>query len=209
MRGLRALIACFAVGFGGGVQAEGVAGEFDYWVMALSWQPSWCANDGAGSDQCERPAGWTLHGLWPQYERGWPSYCPTAKRPPTRSETGAMADIMGSGGLAWHQWRKHGVCSGLDGADYLDLSREMYGRVVRPELLRQLRQEVQLPAHVIEEAFLADNPQLEPDGITITCKAGRIAEARICFSRDLEPVLCAADVVRDCTANDALFAPIE
>ena len=98
--------------------AEGErAGDFDYYVLALSWTPSWCALEGdeRNSPQCDpgQGYGFTLHGLWPQYEEGWPSFCPTSERPATRGETGAMVDIMGSSGLAWHQWRKHGTCTGL------------------------------------------------------------------------------------------------
>ncbi|MFQ6551349.1 ribonuclease T2 family protein [Aestuariibius insulae] len=189
--------------------AEDVAGEFDYWVLALSWQPSWCAREGEGSDQCERPAGWTLHGLWPQYDRGWPSNCRTPHMAPTRSMTADMTDIMGSSGLAWHQWRKHGTCSGLTAGDYFALSRIAYEQVERPALLRQLKTAVTLPASVIEGAFLEENPTLSADGLTITCKSGRIAEARICLSRKMEPIQCGPDVRRDCDLTDALFEPIQ
>jgi ribonuclease T2 len=188
------------------------SGEFDYYVMSLSWSPTWCALEGDArqSPQCDSDAdfGWVLHGLWPQYHRGWPSYCPTVERNPSRSMTNDMADIMGTSGLAWHQWNKHGVCSGLTAAQYYDLSRKAYGTVVRPEIFRRLEKTVKLPASVVEEAFLKANPQLEPDMITITCKDGRIQEARICLSKSLEPVPCGRDVVRDCTARDALFDPI-
>ena len=188
------------------------AGAFDYYVLSLSWSPTWCAIEGDArqSPQCEADAdfGWVLHGLWPQYHRGWPSYCPTVERIPSRGMTEAMADIMGTSGLAWHQWNKHGVCSGLSAAQYYDLSRKAYGTVVRPEIFRRLDKAVKLPASVVEEAFLKANPQLEPDMITITCKDGRIQEARICLSKTLDPVPCGRDVVRDCTARDALFDPI-
>ena len=149
-----------------------------------------------------------LHGLWPQYHRGWPSFCPTTERNPSRAMTRDMADIMGTSGLAWHQWNKHGVCSGLSAPAYYDLSREAYAKVTRPEIFRKLDKAVKLPASVVEEAFLKANPQLEPDMITITCKDGRIQEARICLSKSLDPVPCGRDVVRDCTATDALFDPI-
>lgn len=188
------------------------SGEFDYYVLSLSWSPTWCALEGDArrSPQCDSDAdfGWVLHGLWPQYHRGWPSYCPTVERNPSRSMTNEMADIMGTSGLAWHQWNKHGVCSGLSAQNYYDLSRKAYGTVVRPEVFRRLEKAVKLPASVVEEAFLKANPQLEPDMITITCKDGRIQEARICLSKSLEPVPCGRDVVRDCTATDALFDPI-
>lgn len=197
----------------GMARAEGEpAGAFDYYVLALSWTPSWCAieGDARGSGQCDpgQGYGFTLHGLWPQYEDGWPSFCPTTERMPSRAMTGAMVDIMGSSGLAWHQWRKHGVCSGLSAAEYFDLSREAYARVTRPELLRRLTREVRLPARVIEEAFLEANPGLEPDMLTVTCRAGRVQEVRLCLTRALEPRVCGADVVRDCTLEAAIFSPM-
>ncbi|WP_224824852.1 ribonuclease T2 [Cognatishimia sp. MH4019] len=188
------------------------AGVFDYYVMALSWSPTWCAleGDARGSDQCaaRHDHGWTLHGLWPQFHRGWPSYCRTAQRSPSRGQTGAMADIMGSGGLAWHQWKKHGVCSGLSAEAYYELSRDAYGSIARPSVFRKLENAVKVPASVVEEAFLEVNPALEPDMITITCRQGRIQEARICLSKDLTPVPCGQDVIRDCQMSDALLDPV-
>ena len=198
---------------GGAVSAKGEkAGAFDYYVLALSWSPTWCALEGEArqSPQCDADAdfGWVMHGLWPQFHRGWPSYCRSSVRPPSRAMSAAMADIMGSPGLAWYQWKKHGVCSGLEAQDYYTHARRAYEAVTRPAVFRNLGKEVSLPASVVEEAFLKENPQLEPDMITITCKAGRIQEARICLSKSLEPVPCGRDVVRDCSMTDALFAPI-
>ena len=191
---------------------EDKAGQFDYYVMALSWSPNWCEleGDAKGSDQCaaRHDHGWILHGLWPQYHRGFPSYCRTSERAPSRGQTNAMADIMGTGGLAWHQWKKHGVCSGLSSAEYYELSRKAYASVQRPEVFRKLTKDIKLPASVVEDAWLKANPQLEADGITITCRQGHIQEARVCLSRDLEPVPCGQDVVRDCRMKDAVFTPV-
>lgn len=194
------------------LSAEGEkAGAFDYYVLALSWSPNWCALEGEakGSEQCDRPIGWNLHGLWPQFHRGYPSYCQTAQRAPSRAMTGDMVDIMGSSGLAWHQWKKHGTCTGLSAPAYFALSREAWGKVVRPPVFRKLDKVVKLPASVVEEAFLQANPGFEADGVTVTCRDGHIQEVRICFSRDLQPVPCGQDVVRDCKMQDAVFAPVE
>jgi len=197
----------------GAARAEGNRpGVFDYYVLALSWSPSWCAIEGAarGSPQCDdsRNHGWVLHGLWPQYHRGWPAHCHTPERPPSRAMTADMADIMGTPGLAWYQWKKHGRCSGLSAPAYFALSREAYEAVNRPDVFRKLKDPVKLPARVIEEAFLKANPGWEPDMLTITCRQGRIQEARLCLSRDLRPVPCGRDTVRDCAMTDALFDPI-
>ena len=186
-----------------------VAGEFDYYVMALSWSPNWCAleGDARGSDQCDtrHDHSFTLHGLWPQHERGWPAHCRTPERDPSRADTAAMADIMGTGGLAWYQWKKHGRCSGLSSDAYFALSRKAYQAIEIPQVFQQLDLDIALPAQVVEEAFLDANPGMSGDMITITCKQGRIQEARICLTKDLELRSCSASVARDCTLTDALM----
>tara|TARA_R100001369_G_scaffold40225_1_gene66296 strand:- start:196 stop:570 length:375 start_codon:yes stop_codon:yes gene_type:complete len=122
--------------------------------------------------------------------------------------TAGMADIMGAPGLAWHQWKKHGTCSGLSPEDYFALARRAYAQINRPEVFRTLDRPVKLPARVVEEAFLEVNPGWERDMLTITCRAGRIQEARLCLTKSLEPVPCGRDVVRDCAMRDALLDPV-
>ncbi|PIE15073.1 MAG: ribonuclease T [Rhodobacterales bacterium] len=196
----------------GGVARADKAGAFDYYILSLSWSPNWCATTGDAqrSTQCDRrhQFGWVLHGLWPQYERGHPSYCHTAMRPPSRGETRAMADIMGTGGLAWHQWKKHGSCSGLSAQQYFATARRAYNAVKRPPVLRKLDQAVKLRPSVIEQAFLQSNPGWQADMLTITCKRGYIQEVRLCLTKDLKPRKCGADAVRDCRLHGALFQPI-
>ena len=197
----------------GSLRADGEkAGEFDYYVLALSWTPTWCAleGDARGSEQCDasKDFGWTLHGLWPQFHQGWPSFCRTSARHPSRSMTNGMSDIMGTSGLAWHQWKKHGTCSGLSASDYYALSREAYRTINRPALFRKLKDPVKVPAKVIEEAFLKENTHLKANQLTITCKKGRIQEARVCLSKELEPVPCGRDTIKDCSMKNALFDPV-
>lgn len=206
-------LLCLCIGIAAPLAAENDrAGAFDYYVLSLSWSPNWCATEGdaRNSPQCDasQDFGWVLHGLWPQYHRGWPSHCLTTWPQPSRAMTRDMADIMGTSGLAWYQWKKHGSCSGLSPADYYALSRRAYEMVNRPAVFRQLDKPVRLPAKVVEQAFLEANPGWEPDMLTITCKEGRIQEARLCLSRDLQPVPCGRDVVRDCRMPNALFDPV-
>lgn len=188
------------------------AGDFDYYVLSLSWTPTWCAQtgDGRNAPQCDagQGFGFTLHGLWPQYEQGWPSYCRTSARDPSRHQTAAMADITGSGGLAWHEWKAHGRCSGLSAVEYFKAARTAYGAVIRPQILRQIDTEMSLPASVIEAAFLEANPDMEPDQITVTCKSNQIQEVRICLTKDLALRDCAPDTRRDCTSRNAGFSPL-
>ena len=211
MRVLSILVSCLFCASFATAQTHR-AGAFDYYVMALSWSPNWCAieGDAKGSPQCDprEDYGWVLHGLWPQYHRGWPEFCNTAERNPPRWMTEQMVDIMGTSGLAWYQWKKHGRCSGLSGEDYYALSRRAYDSIVRPPVFRRLDTSVKLPASVVEDAFLKANPQLEPDMLTITCRDGFIQEARVCLAKDLSPVPCGRDVIRDCTLDSARFDPV-
>jgi ribonuclease T2 len=205
-------VACFAAVLATTPLHADEAGDFDYYVMALSWSPNWCALEGDDrqSPQCDAAAdfGWVLHGLWPQYETGWPQDCFSSHAAPSRRMTEGMADIMGTSGLAWYQWNKHGACSGLPPADYYALARLAFDSISRPSVFLGLRNQIALPASLVEEAFIAENPALDPPEITITCRDGYIQEARICLTRDLEPRRCGADVIRDCTLEDALFDPV-
>lgn len=188
------------------------AGDFDYYVMSLSWSSAWCELEGDARDdpQCDIGRGLTfvLHGLWPQYENGWPQYCRTGQRDPARSETAAMADIMGGAGLAFYQWKKHGRCAGLSSADYFATARRAYGSVTIPPVFAKMSKTLKVPASVIEGAFLESNPGLKPDQITITCKDGYIQEVRLCLTPDLTPRRCGDDTIRDCRLQDAVLEAV-
>ena len=194
------------------IAGENKAGDFDYYVLALSWNASWCAEagDDRGADQChpKHDHGFLVHGLWPQYEDGWPSYCRTTYRDPSRRQTKAMSDVMGSGGSAWHQWKKHGRCSGISSDRYFDLVREAYAKIERPSILRKVDKTLRIDPTVIEEAYLQSNNAMKASGITVTCKQGRIQEVRICLTKDLQFRSCGRDVSRDCTLSGAIFPPM-
>ncbi|WP_323716625.1 ribonuclease T2 [Paracoccus aminovorans] len=191
--------------------AQDVTGRFDYYVLSLSWSPGWCRAEGDASSaaQCDagKRIGFVVHGLWPQYERGWPEDCPATASDPSRRDSRAMADLMGSPGLAWYQWKKHGRCSGLSGSDYFLLTREAARAIAIPDPLRRLDRDVTLSAKVIEDAFIAANPKLTRDGITVTCRNRALQEVRICLTRDLKPRTCAPDARRDCSGSFLMPAP--
>src|SRR5450631_4308767 len=75
---------------------QNAPGEFDFYVLSLSWSPSFCeeaserGNSGRSQQvQCGgRPYSFVVHGLWPQYERGFPDYC---VRPSPRLDRNIMS----------------------------------------------------------------------------------------------------------------------
>ena len=160
---------------------------FDFYVLSLSWSPSYCQAEGdqANRQQCSRrdPLGFVVHGLWPQFERGYPEFCKSSE--PERVPDPLVDDIrdlIPSAGLIGHQWRKHGSCTGLSQQDYFEVTRAARDRVVIPESIDGDPQPVS--PKTIEDALSAANPGLEATEMAVSCKSGLIREVRICLSKD-------------------------
>jgi ribonuclease T2 len=188
---------------------ERIQGPFDHFILALTWMPSFCALEGAGRDdrRCAPGAdhGWLVHGLWPQHPGGrWPEYCPTEHRDPSRRETAAQVALYGAPGPAWHQWTKHGRCTGLDPEDYYALTAEAVAQLALPPLGSDTT--VTLPPDAVEAAFIASNPGLTGEMMIATCRRGMIVELRLCLTRGLEPRPCDAEMAeRACPLEAARF----
>jgi ribonuclease T2 len=172
------------------------ADDFDFYVLSLSWSPSWCAsNDRDGSTpQCDGRRAYTFiaHGLWPQNERGWPEYCSSSEPervPQALART--LYDIIPSAGLAGHEWRKHGTCSGLTQRVYFDTLKAAYRKVRLPPAIFDGRIQRRLAVDDIEALFSRANPGLKPDGIAVGCEGGRLSEIRICMTKSLTFRACA------------------
>jgi ribonuclease T2 len=182
-----------------GASDANTAGNFDYYSLVLSWSPTHCASpEGQDDDtQCARRDGrryaFILHGLWPQYVRGYPEDCPTRTRPYVpQSIIDDMLDIMPSKRLIIHEYRKHGTCSGLSPEGYFQTARRLYGTLKMPERFRNPTDEQFLdPSDVIRD-FVAANSRLRPDMIAVGCggPGSRFREVRICFSKTGEPTSC-------------------
>ncbi len=158
------------------------------------------------------PRAFVLHGLWPQYEKGWPENCRTATKPWIPSEViGEMRDIMPSKSLVIHEYRTHGTCSGLDPEHYFSVARQLYQRISVPPQFGTTGSELHLPAEQIEREFLATNPWLTPDMISVSCRKGNLLDIRVCFGRDLAPRSCGTneDQGRLCRASEIAVPPVE
>ncbi len=183
---------------------------FDYYVLALSWSPSFCEDSGnRSSNQCNgsRDYGFVAHGLWPQNETGWPEFCDVRARVPDRT-VDKMLPIMPAKGLIFHQWKKHGTCSGLDPQEYFEVTKAAYDSVVIPQELRRLDRTLTIDPKVIEAAFIEVNPDLDADEIVINCSKNRLREIKVCFDKSLTPRQCGRDVARECRSNSIRMPPV-
>jgi len=190
-------------------QGRGRPGDFDLWVLSLSWSPSYCEATGKarGDVQCARPFSFVVHGLWPQYNRGYPSDCAATSAPPSRDQVRAMLDIMPSPGLIAHEWRKHGTCSGLSGEAYLRIIRKLFEKIRIPDEYKDTVEPRMVSTREVEAAFVAANKGLDGDEITVQCDSRRLQEVRICLKKDLSAFTSCGEGERRACRLDRLYMP--
>lgn len=198
--------------FAQGERRGGPAGEFDFYVLALSWSPGFCetAANGRSSDQCDTGSnlGFVVHGLWPQNERGFPSECMPANRTPSRIALDAAKGVFPDEGLARYEWRKHGTCSGKSPTDYFADVRSARDRIAIPKELQQPSAEQSFAPMDLERAFVAANPGLRTDMMAVSCRSGTLTEVRICFTKDLRGFRTCGEVDRSGCRRSVSIPPV-
>ena len=182
-------------------------------MLTLSWSPSYCEAEGenANRQQCEsrRPYAFVVHGLWPQYERGYPENCRTgAPLDVPREQLRDLYDLMPSAGLIRHQWRKHGVCAGLSQSDYFGVLRAARSRVNIPDRFRRIETHQSVDPDDVEKAFIDSNPSMTEAGVAVTCDRRYLREVRICMTKALEFRECPEVDRRSCQASKVVMPPV-
>src|ERR1700751_5018123 len=149
-------------------------GGFDYYVLSLSWSPSFCeAAAERGPDRVPReqgvarPYSFVVHGLWPQFEHGFPERCQNPPPRLNREIVSSMLDLMPARRLVYHEWDTHGTCSGLSPRAYFDLVRKARATVTIPAEFADLKDYRSVAPQEIQDAFVAANPGATAASITI------------------------------------------
>ncbi len=191
--------------------SAGASGDFDFYVLSLSWSPGFCRTPAAAraGTQCAPGAGlgFVVHGLWPQYEHGYPQDCPFGAQTPSRIALQGAAGLYPSEGLARYEWRKHGVCAGKSPTDYFADVRRAHDSIVIPPPFQNAKADQNWTAIDIERAFIAANRRLRPGMIGVACARGALEEVRICFSKDLRDFHDCPEVTRRGCPSGPVFVP--
>jgi ribonuclease T2 len=176
-------------------------GSFDYYLMSLSWSPSYCEAHPQDAEQCSHKGfGFVLHGLWPQNRDGsWPQHCTNGVEPDAATVERTLA-FMPSRRLIEHEWQAHGSCSGLDPKTYFGLADRAFGSVQVPDTLKTPASAPSMSADEIIKAFAAANGGLDDRMMTVQCHDGNeLTEVRICLDRDsLTPRACGGRIHNAC-----------
>jgi ribonuclease T2 len=181
--------------------ADAVAGQFDYYLLALSWSPTYCLTHREDQAQCgSKGFGFVLHGLWPQFTNGgYPENCAVdASLSPAARKSGES--LYPSPKLVAHEWQRHGTCSGMNALEYFRTADRALAAVQVPGLLQAPRAQLSLSAAEIRAAFHAANPRLPADGMVVSCRGAELAEVRVCLSSRLELISCGHGVRSSCPA---------
>ena len=193
---------------------QNTPGAFDFYVLALSWSPSFCeaaaerGNSGRSHTQCSRPYSFVVHGLWPQYERGFPEYCQRPSPRLARNIMTSMLDLMPAPGLIFSEWDKHGTCSGLGARAYFESIRKARAAVKIPEQFLDLSEPKTIAPSDIEEAFIKVNPGLSSSAISVLCTSRRLSEVRVCMSKDMQFRACEEIDRRACRRDEVVMPPV-
>jgi len=194
---------------------QNAPGQFDFYVLSLSWSPSYCeasAERGRSRNadvQCGgRPFAFVVHGLWPQYEKGFPEYCKVPAPRLNRAIVGAMLDLMPSQRLVYHEWDKHGTCSGLSPNAYFENVRKARAAVKIPEAYLDHDKPTVVSPGDVAAAFLKANPGLTYQQIAVTCDSKRLSEVRVCMSKDFAFKDCPETARRACRRDKVAMPAI-
>jgi ribonuclease T2 len=188
-------------------------GQFDFYVLSLSWSPSFCeasAERGAApQQQCgARPYSFVVHGLWPQYEKGFPEFCQQPAPRLDRGTVSSMLDLMPAPRLIFNEWDKHGTCSGLPARGYFETIRKARALVKIPDAYIELKQPLTVTPDAVEDSFVKANPGLTRDAIAVTCNDRRLSEVRICLGKDLQFRGCGEIDQRACRREELVMPPL-
>ncbi|MGQ0443915.1 MAG: ribonuclease T2 family protein [Beijerinckiaceae bacterium] len=195
------------------LRGAGTPGSFDFYILALSWSPGFCATPAGARahGQCDLGAnlGFVVHGLWPQYEHGFPSDCGPAARVPSRQALRSAHGLYPNDGLARHEWQKHGTCSGKSPTDYFADVRRARDSIVVPAPFTAAKEKQTWTPIDILRAFIASNARLRPGMLGVACTSGVLQEVRICFSKDLRDFHACPEISRQgCRAREIAVPPI-
>jgi ribonuclease T2 len=192
-------------------RGTGAPGVFDYYVLSLSWSPQFCAGPAGAHDavQCGegRQFAFVVHGLWPQYERGFPEAC-AASLPVESAIVDRMLPLMPSPRLIQHEWDQHGTCSGMAPAAYFDTIRNVRAAVKIPDEYTAPLHQVNVSPAEIKQKFEGANAGFSSESVHVLCSGRFVSEVRVCFSKDLRPRACGAGVRDTCAVNPAILRPV-
>jgi ribonuclease T2 len=118
-----------------------------------------------------------------------------------------MLDLMPSPRLVFHEWDRHGTCSGLSVRAYFETVRKARAVVKIPSEFLQVEQPLSVSPDQVKEAFVKANAGLSSAAISVSCdRKQRLSVVRLCLGKDLQFRDC-PDVERGACRREQVVMP--
>lgn len=177
-------------------------GDFDFYLLTLSWSPQFCASH-PSSPECAAHPGFVVHGLWPQNNDGtYPENCSNAPGP---ANPGSDTDILPTVSLVQHEWQTHGTCSGLAADAYFNTVRQAFHEIVIPPSLRNVQAPQTVAPQIILQQFASANPSFPANAFVLSCGNNALTAVEVCLTKSLAGETCPN--VRTCGATVIQVTP--
>lgn len=200
--------------------AEFRKGNFDYYVLALSWQPAFCQNH-QNKPECRHQTTddvsakhFSLHGLWPNKKEDKAhryAYCGVAGADRSRDKKGQWCALGNTyinnelkekmpgvvSCLQMHEWVKHGSCSALSIDDYFSSSLELLDDFNQTRFAHLVGRSTgkEISKRQLIETWVAEFPQ-NKNTLSLVCRkiAGKsyLTEVRLKLRKALKESLSAS-----------------
>jgi ribonuclease T2 len=182
--------------------------RFDYYVLALSWAPNYCASHPTDhTSECQAGAhkAFVLHGLWPQANNAPPPMSCEPARPVAHDVVDHMLQFMPTPALIQHEWAKHGTCSGLSPQDYFAKVEQAFQKVQVPSEFQSLSTPKDFAVKDVEQNFASANHAPE-QAFRVSCHGSDLVNLEVCVSKDLDYQPCTGSV-HECTVGQVTVRP--
>ncbi|ETW01515.1 hypothetical protein H310_06179 [Aphanomyces invadans] len=199
--------------------------DFDFYVFAHSWQPSFCAGEdypGCSVPDSYWASHFTIHGLWPELANGpHPGFC--TKEP---LDINSVRTAIGEGVLEqywpnvkvaantthydsfWaHEWSRHGTCRGLDQVAFFQSAIDKIKSQGTPDFITQHVGQT-VSTKDVRDAFGGVNHAV------LQCENGNeLSQVFTCYDKDVNSNVpttlraCAPHVLAEdtCTSKSTVF----
>lgn len=183
--------------------ADAQPGNFDFYLLNLSWSPEFCATHPV-SPECSAHPGFVVHGLWPQNSDGtYPEHCSDAPGP---TDPNSLTNLLPTASLVEHEWTTHGTCSGLVADAYFSTIRKAFQEIHIPATFTSTQAPpTMLAPDAILAQFTVANPGIPAADFALSCGNNYLTAIEVCMDKSLHPEAC--QNVRSCRANAVKITP--
>jgi ribonuclease T2 len=183
-------------------------GEFDYYLLSLSWSPDYCATHPT-AQECGgvKKFAFIAHGLWPEQNNGgYPENCGGPAFDPSQLPPGLDA-VIPNVTLEQHEWQTHGTCSGLSENQFFTALENAFHEIQIPLPYQQPPSAVRVAPATLKQQFQTANPAIPLTGFSVQCSGSYLSEVRVCLDKGLKGRPCGSGVRDSCRAGTIILRP--